>query len=57
MFALLLLPITLEKKRLLVGFIAKYNLLLDVGRAYSSYISLFNIEGKGSKASIGTKYL
>ena len=57
MFTLLLLPITLEKKRLLVGFIAKYNLLLDIGGAYSSYISLFDIEGKGSKASAGTKYL
>ena len=57
MFALLLLLITLEKKRLLVGFVVKYNLLLDIRKAYSSYISLFDIEGKGSKASVGTKYL
>ena len=57
MFALLLLPIILEKKRLLVGFIVKYNLLLNIRRAYSSYISLFDIEGRRSKTSVGTKYL
>ena len=57
MFALLLLPATLEKKRLLVDFIAKYNLPLNIRRAYSSYISLFDIEGRRSKASVGTKYL